>query len=132
MADVTVINGAGKLADKLAKFGTIGEQRIQQAIAATTALTQEAIVDKITNDVRPHNRDGETVTNLVDTGAFRQSWQIKVEPGRGRVYTNIEYALALEYGTENLEGFGVVRDTSRKGRRIFVTKMREALKGLLE
>lgn len=132
MADVTVINGAGRLADRLAKFGAVGAQEIQRAIAATTALTQEAIVDKITNDIRPHNRDGETVTDLVDTGAFRQSWQIKVEPGRGRVYTNIAYALPLEYGTEDMEGFGVVRDTARKGRRIYVQKMREALKGLLE
>lgn len=127
MADVTVINGAGRMADRLAKIGQLGEQEIQKAIAATTKLTHEVVIDQI-SDVRPHNRRGETVTDLVDTGAYRQSWQSKEERLKGTVYTNNDYALALEYGTENMEGFGVVRDSARKGRRIFVQKMREATK----
>lgn len=139
MADkaVIVLNGAGQIAKRLEKLGAFGEREIQKVIASTTGLSHEAVVDKITSDIRPHSgmhRDKnpqEVVTDLVDTGAYRQSWQISVEPGRGELFTNSAYALPLEYGTEHMEGFGVLRDTASKMRRVFAKKMRKAVEDLL-
>lgn len=120
------------LADKLAKLA--GDTPVQRVIAETTLLTQEAIVDKITNDIRPHDARRITglvkgVTDLVDTGAYRASWKVSF-PGlfEGRVATNISYALPLEYGTEHMAGFYVARDTARDMRKVFVQKLQDAIK----
>jgi hypothetical protein len=118
------------LADKLKDFGQ--SRKTEQILAETTALTQEAIVDKITGamgGVRPHSGKSrrvpqDTVTDLVDTGTYRASWQISFpEPGVGRVSTNLEYAAPLEYGTEDMPGFFVARDTARVMRREFIRKL---------
>ncbi len=117
-----------KFADKLKNLGGNGEKLLQREVVRTTLQTQEAIVDKITNDIEPHNRDGKTVTDLVDTGAYRASWQVSFpDPMTGKVSTNIEYAPALEYGHDNLPGFYVARDTARKMRKQFVQNIKKAM-----
>lgn len=128
-----ISRGGEKLADKLLKISRDAEQDLQKLVVTTTLLTQEALVDKITSDIEPHERDGETVTDLVDTGAYRASWQAKFpKPLVGKVATNSEYALALEYGREDGEhktrGFFVARDVTKQMRREFAKRGRELLR----
>jgi hypothetical protein len=105
------------MADRLARMGSQGEQKLAQVVVKRTLLTKEAIVEKISNDVYPHSRDGQTVTDLVDTGTYRASWQESFPaPLKGKVATNVAYALPLEFGNENMPGFYVARDTARNAR----------------
>lgn len=134
-----VSDGAEKLADKLYKLGAQGEARLQKEVVKITLLGKGAIVDKITNDIEPHSgmhrkrNPQPIVTDLVDSGAYRASWQESFpQPFHGRVASNLEYALPLEYGTENRPGFYVARDVARKMREVFVSNLRKALKEMLQ
>ncbi len=123
-ANYNVSKGVERLADRLAAMSREMNAEVQKLVTTTTLLTQEALVDKITQDIEPHNRDGKTVTDLVDTGAYRASWQPSFPaPLMGQVATNSEYALALEYGDQehggHRRGFFVARDVAKKMRRVF-------------
>lgn len=114
MGDFSGSKGSERLAQKLAK---LNPQAFAGVIAQAAAIGHETIVDKITSDVRPHNRDGKTVTDLVDTGAYRASWQISFpDQQTAKVATNVEYAASLEYGTEHMAGFFIARDVARQTR----------------
>jgi hypothetical protein len=138
MSNYRVSDGVEHLADKLARLAG-GEAKLQKVIVETTLLAQKAIVEKITNDIEPHSGMGRknnpqaVVTDLVDTGHYRASWQVSFPgPFRGLLSTNVEYAAPLEYGTEHMPGFYVARDTAVKMRVVLVEKMQKAIKGLLQ
>lgn len=134
-----ISEGLESLADKLHRLGTMGERKLEQAVRETTLLTHEAIVEKITNDIEPHSglsrkrNPKETVTDLVDTGFYRSSWNVSFDgPLKGRVGSNAEYAPVLEYGTEDgtHKGFYVARDTARKMQPIFAEKIKQVIREL--
>ena len=112
---IDVLNEHDRIIKKILTFAQSGAKVLDLMVKELAADTQEAIVDKITSDVRPHQRRGETVTDLVDTGAYRRSFLLGSDgSGRAHVSTNIEYALDLEYGNAQYRGFFVVRDTVGK------------------
>lgn len=126
-----VVSGSSKLADKLATMGARAEGAVASLIRNVTELAKEAISNKITTEVRPHNRRGEIVTNLVDTGTYLKSWTLKYpDKFKGILGTNTEYASALEYGHDTMAGFFVARDTARKMRGVFRVKARKTLEDL--
>lgn len=138
-ANFNVSAGVERIADRLANMSREMEQEIQRLIVTTTMLTQEAIVDKITDDIEPHsgmhrqNNPRPVVTDLVDTGVYRASWQVSFPaPLTGKVATNCEYALALEYGRNTgkgkTRGFFVARDTAIKMRRVFRKRLIDLLR----
>lgn len=123
-----------KLADKLAK---IDQGKIGKLVTETTLEAHEAIVDKITNDIRPHSGLSRTppvatVTDLVDTGFYRQSWQTSFPSSmKGKVSTNADYALALEFGEAGRKGFFPARDTAKKMEDVFLKKGVKLIKDAL-
>ena len=130
-----ISSGADKIADKLANLNPAALERV---VVDTTFQAQEMLVEKITNDIEPHlgmhrkNNPQPIVTDLVDTGAYRASWTVSFpKPFTGRLFSNSEYAMALEYGTRYRAGFFPARDTSEKIRTIFKENMIKKLKELL-
>src|SRR5882672_12581227 len=118
-----VSQGVERLAARLAKLSREAEQEMQKLITTITLLTQEAIVEKITDDIEPHsglsrkNNPQPVVTDLVDTGFYRSSWQVSIPALlTGKVATNCVYALALEYGFNNESINVAAHDRSRKGK----------------
>lgn len=135
MANYSGTRGAEKLADRLAK---LNPQALEGILAKMAQLGKAMVVDKITDDVRPHSglsrsrNPQQIVTNLVDTGAYRQSWQVKQDSNyRFKVSTNIEYAAPLEYGTEDMPGFFVARDVARKSQVRFKELANDAIRETL-
>lgn len=136
-ANYSVSDGAERLADKLARMAQLGPSALQKTVVETTMLAKEAIVDKITSEIEPHsglsrdNNPQAIVSDLVDTGTFRESWQVSFPSAYvGKLATNVEYALPLEYGTDHMPGFYVARDTAKKMRPIFVERIKKAMKVL--
>lgn len=143
-SQISVLNGAIRMANRLAK---IRPEEFQRVVAETTFQAQGEIVADVT-------RKG-----LVDTGFYRAGWQASLPgPMQGKVATNVEYALALEYGFDGevtvpshqrksstgkvytvrshtrkmkMKPQYVARDTARKMRRVFKERMVAALRGML-
>ena len=132
-----IANGFERAAKRLSALANDGGKYVEQAVKETTLLAHEAIVDKITSEIEPHsglhrkNNPQDTVTDLVDTGHYRQSWVVSF-PGRftGVLSTNVPYAPVLEYGTEDgsHQPFYVARDTARKMRQVFRRKIVDGLR----
>jgi hypothetical protein len=123
MNNYRVSDGVERLADKLARLAG-GEAKLQKVIVETTLLAQEAIVEKITNDIEPHSGMGRknnpqaVVTDLVDTGHYRASWQVSFPgPWQGKLSTTCEYALLLEYGIDEEVDVKSHTRTYKKGRK---------------
>lgn len=128
------------MADKLRALKLGGNKEVEAAVRETTLLAHEEIVDKITNDIEPHsgmsrkNNPQESVTDLVDTGFYRASWNTSFpNPLKGVLATNCEYAEVLENGTEDgsHQAFYPARDTARKMKAVFKKRLKKAIQDTL-
>ena len=54
------------------------------------------------------------VSTPVDTGRLRSSIALKIEPKEGEVFTNVQYAPFVEYGTRKMEARHVKRGSSAR------------------
>ena len=135
--DYKISAGVDRLADKLRRLTQEGWNELEGAVAEITELARGAIIEKIKNDIEPHSgmhrkkNPQAVVTDLVDTGAYGESWQAQYpEPLQGKVATNIPYAAVLEYGTKDgaQKGFFAARDTAKKMTPIFRKDVEEILK----
>jgi phage gpG-like protein len=127
--------GLRELIERFRRMPGLGETKLDNAIKETTELARAELVDKITTDIRPHSGMGRkqnpqpVVTDLVDTGAYRASWQTDYPaPLVGIVGTNNEYAGRLEFGDSGKQkGFFPARDTAIVMRDEFATNLRNAI-----
>lgn len=81
------------------------------------------------------------VSTPVDTGRLRSSIASRIEPQAGEIFTNVQYAPFIEYGTHKMEARHVMRGSSAriKGKGMFTytleqlqQKMSESLGGLAQ
>lgn len=141
--ELNVTKAMKPLIDKYSKFGSAGEATLERIIKKITLLTQAAVIDKITNDV-PHTikyparnlKPGETrrVDDLVDTGAYRQSWQVSFPSKlKGEVSTNNDHAVVLELGTDDgsRPAYDVAGSTAKKMRERFRQELKDGLREML-
>lgn len=61
------------------------------------------------------------VSTPVDTGRLRSSVASRIEPQMGEIFTNVQYAPFVEYGTHKMEARHVMRGSSSriKGKGMF-------------
>lgn len=99
MANTQSVRGVTAALARLKALGEIGTVAIPKVIQQTTLLGKAEIQKIITNEIAPHNRDGQIVTDLVDTSHYRANWQTSFpSPVEGAISTNTPYARILEYG----------------------------------
>ena len=115
-------------------------------IRETTFEAEEMIKDTITGEnrdvpIRPHSGLGRkngtsrqaSVTNLVDFGNLLNSFKSSFPTASiGIVATNLDYAQALEEGTNKMVGFFFVRGVAKIMERKFKDNIRQAIKDSLK
>ena len=110
---------------KLSSIGEHFEDKVIRTVKKTT-LQWEARVKKATPNIQPPDVNYKTTGNL-----FR-SWQVDIKPFFGQVFTNVEYAEPVAYGTSLPPSWGGIYRTNQQTIKGYPELIAKQLEGFIE
>src|SRR3990167_2179936 len=122
----------------LAKMPAVFTQRLFAGLTKSSQHVEAKVVDDITKSgpwtIIPRktsrgNIRGPTVIDSVDTGDFRASVHHKVQGLTGMVYSNKEYAPAIEFGSQGTRPRRHFKNTAAREKEAVVGIIAKSLKG---